>query len=150
MKKIRIVVGIIVLSFIVTGCPVQIDQDPVIVVLSPDEDAIFYIYDTYQDVAILKAELADTVGLSVITIGVYDSDGEGVYFDRIWIDDDNPDTPKVKDYLAERTFQTEVPGRYEIKFTLTDLGSNQAIEAFFIEYRLAGGSGGGDGTDGPG
>lgn len=147
MKKISLVFSLVVLSFVVVGCPTPRGEDPVISVLNPDENGVFYIYDTYQDEATLKAELLDENGLDVVTVGVYNNDEESVFFDRIFIDDDNPDTPRVKDFSITRYFQTDIPRRYEIKFVLTDVSGNQVTERVFIEYVLA--SGGGGDTDGP-
>ena len=122
-------------------------MNPDIGVLSPDENAVYYIYDTYQDIATLKADLSDDIGLEVVTINVYNSDDESVFFDRIWINDNDPDTSEVKNFTVTRTFQTTIPGIYKVKFGLTDLGNNPAVETLFIEF-VEVGPGDGD-TDGP-
>ncbi|MDC9721993.1 MAG: hypothetical protein PSN34_04375 [Urechidicola sp.] len=148
MKKVSVVLSLVVLSFVFAGCPSpSTDLNPDIGVLSPDENAVYYIYDAYQDIATLKADLTDDIGLEVVTIGVYNSDDESVFFDRIFINDNNPDTAEVKSFMLTRTFQTDIPGIYKVKFSLTDLGNNSAVETLFIEF-VEVGPGDGD-TDGP-
>ena len=148
MKKVSVVLSLVVLSFLFAGCPSpSTDLNPDIGVLSPDENAVYYIYDTYQDIATLKADLTDDIGLEVVTIGVYNSDDESVFFDRIFINDGDPDTTEVKSFMVTRTFQTNIPGIYKVKFTLTDLAAQQVTETLFIEF-VEVGPGDGD-TDGP-
>ncbi len=152
MKKISVVVSLVVLLFVSASCcklfnTCDNDSNPSITVLSPNDEAIFYIYDTDQDIATLKADLSDDTGLEVVTIGVYNSDNESVFFDRIFINDNDPDTSEVKSFTVTRTFQTDIPGIYKVKFTLTDLGNNPAVETLFIEF-VEVGPGEGD-TDGP-